>query len=99
MHCISTWAAALALNMYAQQQHSQRRQDLGLCCMAGTSVAEVDSVLSTLEVQQLLGEEACQLASLPDAPTDSLMPGAPPEEGDIFGYPGGAGGSLEFVFR
>lgn len=67
--------------------------------MVGTSISEVDSVLSTLEVQQMLEEEACQLSSLPDAPTDSLLPDALPEDGDVFGYPGGAGGCLEFVFR
>ena len=59
----------------------------------------MDSVLSTLEVQQMLDEAACALAGLPEAPTDSLVPGGPPEGGAVAGYPGGAGGYLEFVFR
>lgn len=67
--------------------------------MLGTTCSEVDSVLSTLEVQQMLDEEDCHLSSLPDALTDSLLPDALPVEGGVFGYPGGAGGCLEFVYR
>lgn len=66
---------------------------------AGTSIGEVDSVLSTLEVQQMLDEQGCLLAALPEAPTDSLLPGGEPQAGPVLGYPGGAGGYLEFVFR
>ena len=62
-------------------------------------MGEVDSVLSTLEVQKLLEEAGLQLPALLDAPTESLAPGGAPREGPFVSYPGGAGGYLEFVFR
>lgn len=67
---------------------------------AGSEVAEVDSVLTTVEVAELLQQEGADLAALPEAP----LPGAtlaldPDGDGRLRGYPGGAGGYLEHVFR
>ena len=59
-------------------------------------------MLATTEVQQLLDEEGLALASLPEAAFDLTAAGTSGEEhpGDgVYGYPGGAGGYLEFVFR
>lgn len=56
-------------------------------------------MLSTLEVQQMLDEQGWQLAALQELPTDSWQPGGEPQAGPPVGYPGGAGGYLEFVFR
>ena len=36
---------------------------------------ETDSVLTTVEVQQLLEERGCKLAELPEEPLDSLVGG------------------------
>ena len=59
-------------------------------------------MLATTEVQQLLEEEGLALASLPQAAADLTAAGTRSDEqlGDgVYGYPGGAGGYLEFVFR
>ena len=59
-------------------------------------------MLATTEVQQLLDEEGLALASLPEAAADLTAAGTAGEDqqGDgMYGYPGGAGGYLEFVFR
>ncbi len=41
--------------------------------VAGTSVPEVDSVLTTSEVQQLIEQQGVSFADLPCAPLDSLL--------------------------
>ncbi len=69
---------------------------------AGTSLAEVDSVLATTEVQQLLDEEGLSLALLPEADRDVSAAGVAADDrrdGSVHGYPGGAGGYLEFIYR
>ena len=69
---------------------------------AGTSLAEVDSVLATTEVQQLLDEEGLSLALLPEADREVAAAGLAADEepdGGVHGYPGGAGGYLEFIYR
>ncbi len=72
---------------------------MGRRCRAGTALAEVDSVLATTEVQQLLDEEGVALAALPEAAVDLTAAGTSGEGDGVYGYPGGAGGYLEFVFR
>ncbi|KAK9826721.1 hypothetical protein WJX81_001163 [Elliptochloris bilobata] len=66
--------------------------------LPGTAVPEVDVVLTTGEVQRLLEERGVSLAALPEVQLDDLASGAP-ERGRVYGYPGGAGGYLEYVFR
>ena len=69
---------------------------------AGTTLAEVDSVLATTEVQQLLDEEGLSLALLPESGRDMTAAGMPADDeqdSGVYGYPGGAGGYLEFIYR
>jgi len=61
---------------------------------AGTSSAEVDSVLTSGEVQQLLEAHGRALSDLPAARLDSLVPGTQ-QDGRLYGLPGGSG-SLSF---
>ncbi|KAL3144424.1 hypothetical protein ABBQ32_004170 [Trebouxia sp. C0010 RCD-2024] len=64
----------------------------------GTSIPEVDSVLTTSEVQQLVEQQAVSFPDLPCSPVDSVLgPTAPAEQ--LHGVHGGSGGYLEFVFR
>ena len=58
-------------------------------------------MLATTEVQQLLDEEGLSLAQLPDVDREVTAAGVPAEQQDdsVYGYPGGAGGYLEFIFR
>ena len=59
-------------------------------------------MLATTEVQQLLDEEGLSLASLPETDHGATAAGMTAEEqedGGVYGYPGGAGGYLEFIFR
>ena len=55
---------------------------------------EVDTVLTTSEVQRLLDERGVALHSLPEAPLDDLASGAP-EHSRVYGYPGGAGAAAQ----
>ena len=64
---------------------------------AGGGAAEVDSVLTTGEVAQLLADSGASLAALPEAPLQPLLGAA--ADGRLYGYPGGSGGYLEHVFR
>ncbi len=64
---------------------------------AGGGVAEVDSVLTTGEVAQLLADSGASLAALPEEPLQPLLGAA--ADGRLYGYPGGSGGYLEHVFR
>lgn len=57
---------------------------------AGTSVPEVDSVLTSGEVQQLLEAHGRALGEIPSAPLDSVVPGLP-NDGQLYGLPGGSG--------
>jgi iron only hydrogenase large subunit-like protein len=53
-------------------------------------VAEVDSVLTSGEVQQMLEAHGRPLGELPSAPLDSLV-GSVQEDGQLYGLPGGSG--------
>ncbi|DBA92266.1 TPA: hypothetical protein ACH3X2_003700 [Trebouxia sp. C0005] len=67
-------------------------------CIPGTSVPEVDSVLTTSEVQQLVEQQGVSFADLPCAPLDSLLgPGC--TDSRLYKVHGGSGGYLEFIFR
>ena len=58
--------------------------------VAGTSVPEVDSVLTTSEVQQLIEQQGVSFADLPCAPLDSLLgPGCTDDQ--LYKVHGGAG--------
>ena len=70
----------------------------------GGTVAEVDSVLTTGELAQLLDDHGRSLLQLQDSPLQQLLPsaaGAVTDDGagSLLGYPGGSGGYLEHVFR
>lgn len=58
----------------------------------------MDCVLTTVEVAELLQQEGADLTELPDSPLQPLLAGVA-EDGRLTGYPGGAGGYLEHVFR
>ena len=66
--------------------------------MRRTGTPEVDCVLTTVEVHQLLQDQGVDFASLPESPADVLLPGED-NEGGQWGLPGGAGGYLEFAMR
>lgn len=67
-------------------------------CIPGTNVPEVDSVLTTSEVQQLIEQQGLSFADLPCAPLDSLLgPGCTDDQ--LHNVHGGSGGYLEFIFR
>lgn len=63
-----------------------------------TGVPEVDCVLTTVEVHQLLQDQGVDFASLPESPADVLLPGED-NEGGQWGFPGGAGGFMEYAMR
>lgn len=64
----------------------------------GTQIPEVDSCLTSLEVQDLLNEQGLHLNSIPDAPLDSLT-STNDDSGDLYGLRGGSGGYLNFIYR
>ncbi|KAK9830279.1 hypothetical protein WJX72_010779 [[Myrmecia] bisecta] len=64
----------------------------------GTPIPEVDSVLTSSEVQLLLEARGADLAAMPDAPLDSMLSSVGPD-GQLYGVSGGSGGYLEFTFR
>ena len=55
-------------------------------------------MLTTVEVGELLQQEGVALGQIRDAPLQPLLTGLT-EDGHLSGYPGGAGGYLEHVFR
>lgn len=57
----------------------------------------MDSVLTTVEVAELLQQESVQLSEVPEAPLPALA--GIPQDSTSYGYPGGAGGYFEHVFR
>ena len=57
---------------------------------AGTNIPEVDSVLTTSEVQQLIEQQAVSFPDLPCSPMDSLLGPAACEE-QLHGVHGGSG--------
>lgn len=69
------------MSLYQWQQHlacckplcKQPRGSADIMHVAGTSVPEVDSVLTTSEVQQLIEQQGATFADLPCAPLDSLL--------------------------
>ena len=71
--------------------------DWGLRCAAVGAVPEVDSVLTTGEVAQMLSDSGAALPSLPEATLQPLLGAA--SDGRLYGYPGGAGGYLDHIFR
>ncbi len=75
-----------------------RREDSssGLLGCAGSTVAEVDSVLTSGEVQQLLEAHGRALSELPSARLDSLVAGVE-EDGQLYGLPGGSGAATHLV--
>ena len=54
-------------------------------------------MLTTVEVAELLQQEGVQLSEVPEAPLPALA--GIPQDTTSYGYPGGAGGYLEHVFR
>ena len=65
---------------------------------AGTNIPEVDSVLTTSEVQQLIEQQAVSFPDLPCSPMDSLLGPAAYEE-QLHGVHGGSGVSRFFLLN
>jgi len=65
---------------------------------AGPRVTEVDSVLTSGEILDLLESRGVDFAALEEAPLD-LMMSSVDEAGHVYGVRGGAGGYLETIFR
>ncbi|ERM95549.1 protein NAR1 isoform X1 [Amborella trichopoda] len=65
---------------------------------AGPRIAEVDSVLTTGEVLDLIKLKSCDFRSLEEAPLDRLLTNVD-EEGHLYGVQGGSGGYAETIFR
>lgn len=59
-------------------------------------MAEVDSVLTSGEVQQLLEAHSRVLGELPSARPDSLVDGVE-EDGQLYGLPGGSGAAMSVL--
>ncbi len=57
---------------------------------AGTQIPEVDSVLTSGEVQQLLEARGRKLSEIPAAVPDTIIPGIP-DSPHLYGIPGGSG--------
>lgn len=58
--------------------------------LAGTKIPEVDSVLTSGEVQQLLQAHGRELSDIPAAPLDPMVPGVHDSQ-QLYGLPGGSG--------
>ncbi len=58
--------------------------------LAGTEIPEVDSVLTSGEVQQLLEGHGQRLSDIPAAPLDAIVPSIP-DSPQLYGIPGGSG--------
>lgn len=64
----------------------------------GRTIAEVDSVLTTGEILDLIQLKSVDLKSLEESPLDTLLTNVN-EEGHLYGVSGGSGGYAETVFR
>ncbi|ERN19103.1 hypothetical protein AMTR_s00061p00134950 [Amborella trichopoda] len=64
---------------------------------AGPRIAEVDSVLTTGEVLDLIKLKSCDFRSLEEAPLDRLLTNVD-EEGHLYGVQGGFGGYADTIF-
>ena len=67
-----------------------------IAACAGTTIPEVDSVLTTAEVQQLIEQQGAEFRQLSTIPVDSLMPissssSSCSDDGQLYGVPGGSG--------
>ncbi|XP_058081624.1 protein NAR1 isoform X2 [Magnolia sinica] len=65
---------------------------------AGPRIPEVDSVLTSGEVLELIQLKSVNLKALEESPLDRLLTNVD-EEGRLFGVPGGSGGYADTVFR
>ncbi|CAN6470652.1 unnamed protein product [Victoria cruziana] len=65
---------------------------------AGPRVAEVDSVLTSGEILDLIQLKSADFKSLEEAPLDRLLTNVD-DEGHLYGVSGGSGGYSETVFR
>ncbi|EPS65403.1 hypothetical protein M569_09374, partial [Genlisea aurea] len=61
-------------------------------------VTEVDSVLTTGEVLDLIQSKSVDFVSLEESPLDTVLSNVD-EEGNLFGVPGSSGGYAETIFR
>ena len=61
--------------------------------LAGTKIPEVDSVLTSGEVHQLLEGHGRRLSDVPTAPLDAIVPSIP-DSPQLYGIPGGSGKQL-----
>ena len=73
-----------------------------MAACVGTTIPEVDSVLTTAEVQQLIEQQGAEFRQLSTSPVDSLMPissssGSCSDSGQLYGVPGGAGELTAFL--
>ncbi|KAK1306578.1 hypothetical protein QJS10_CPA10g01820 [Acorus calamus] len=64
----------------------------------GSGFAEVDSVLTSGEVLELIQSKSIDFKALQESPLDRLLTNVD-EEGHIFGVSGGSGGYAETIFR
>lgn len=64
---------------------------------AGTSIPEVDSVLTTSEVQQLIEQQGVSFPDLPCSPMDSLLGPAAACHEQLHGVHGGSGVPSRFL--
>eukprot|EP00897_Mesotaenium_endlicherianum_P006813 jgi/Mesen1/615/ME000108S10773 len=62
------------------------------------NVTEVDCVLTSSEIYELLQKQEVDFAALPEAPLDKLIDDVD-ERGHLFGVRGGSGGYAECIFR
>mmetsp|Transcript_14850 Transcript_14850/g.37709 ORF Transcript_14850/g.37709 Transcript_14850/m.37709 type:complete len:497 (+) Transcript_14850:227-1717(+) len=69
-------------------------------------VKETDCVLSTLEVVEMLNSQGLDLKDCPAGSVDSLLTliggqaaAGAEDDGALYGWPGGSGGYVDFVFR
>lgn len=100
IHCASNISQGVSGPCSAQVLAGLHRLDKGnvtYCRLpAGSNVPEVDSVLATSEVQQLLEQQAVSFPDLPCLPVDSVLGPAAPKE-QLHGVHGGSGVLLSFV--
>ena len=73
----------------------RRYDELRFCnlVLAGTEIPEVDSVLTSGEVQQLLEGHGRRLSEISAAPLDAIVPSIP-DSPQLYGIPGGSGERL-----
>eukprot|EP00899_Mesostigma_viride_P002129 jgi/Mesvir1/11917/Mv00255-RA.1 len=63
----------------------------------GAHVSEVDCVLTSGEVLELMQRKGLELPAVPPAPLDTILTNVD-ESGQLYGVPGGSGGYADYIF-